>query len=76
MRIKRIKTPMHFPCGKMDKVTSAKVLLKRDDTMYDCQKLAELGVNQEFLNFVNDEEAKELLKSMLYRIIKKHDGYA
>ncbi len=76
MRIKRIKSPKHFPCGKIGKVTSAKVLSKRDDTMCDRQKLAELGVNQEFLNVANDEQAEELLKLMSYLIIKKQDGFA
>ncbi|AIF84546.1 hypothetical protein NTE_02497 [Candidatus Nitrososphaera evergladensis SR1] len=47
-----------------------------DDFSYDRRKLTELGVNTEFLKFMNDEQARELLKSLLYLIVKKQDGYA
>jgi hypothetical protein len=48
----------------------------KDDFSYDRRKLTELGVNTEFLKFMNDEQARELLKSLLYLIVKKQDGYA
>lgn len=75
-KAKTNKKPKTLSIEKMSKVTSTKVLSKKDDAMYDRHKLAELGVNPEFLKFMNDEQAKELLKSMLYLIIKKQDGYA
>ncbi|AIC16200.1 hypothetical protein [Nitrososphaera viennensis] len=55
---------------------SAKVLAEKDGSMYDRHKLIELGVAPGFLKFMDDEQARELLKGLLYLIIKKQDGYA
>lgn len=56
--------------------SSTRILPVKDDSKYDRYKLAQLGVASEFLKFMNDEQAKELLKSLLYLIIKRQDGYA
>jgi hypothetical protein len=47
----------------------------KTDPQYDRYKLTELGVKPEFLNFMNDEQRLELLKSLLYLIVKIQDGY-
>jgi len=49
---------------------------RRDDTSYDRHKLIELGIHPEFIGLLNEHQAKELLKSMLYHIVKKQDGFA
>lgn len=56
--------------------STTKVVSEKDESMYDRYKLAQLGVDPEFLKFMNDDQAKELLKSLLYLIMKKQDGYA
>ncbi|MEO9364115.1 MAG: hypothetical protein ABI348_09460 [Nitrososphaera sp.] len=48
----------------------------KDDSSYDRHKLIELGVDPECLKFVNDRQARELLKALLYLIAKKQDGFA
>lgn len=60
----------------MSNEESAEVIPERDDSTYDRHNLAELGVNPEILKFLNDGQAKELLKAMLYFIAKKQDGHA
>jgi len=57
-------------------MSAAKVVTENDDSKYDRRKLIQLGVDQEFLNFMDDDQARELLKGMLYLIAKKQDGYA
>ncbi|AIF84239.1 hypothetical protein NTE_02185 [Candidatus Nitrososphaera evergladensis SR1] len=59
----------------MKEGTSTKVLTKKEDKEYDRRKLIELGVDPEFLKFLSDEQARELLKAMLYLITKSQDGY-
>lgn len=60
----------------MSERNSTKVLTEKDDSMYDRHKLVQLGVDPEFLKFMDDEQTRELLKGMLYLIIKKQDGFA
>ncbi len=55
--------------------SSSMLITKRDDSMYVRSKLVQLGVSEELLNQLNDIQRKELLKSMLYLIVKKQDGY-
>ncbi len=55
--------------------SSSMLITKRDDSMYVRSKLVQLGVSEELLNQLNDVQRKELLKSMLYLIVKKQDGY-
>ena len=50
--------------------------IAKPDSSYDKHKLIELGVNPEFLKFMNDVQAKELVKGLLYLIAKKQDGFA
>lgn len=57
-------------------MSAAKVVTENDDSKYDRHKLIQLGVDPEFLNFMDDDQARELLKGMLYLIAKKQDGYA
>jgi hypothetical protein len=57
-------------------MSAAKVVTENDDSQYDRHKLIQLGVDPEFLNFMDDDQARELLKGMLYLIAKKQDGYA
>lgn len=57
-------------------MSAAKVVTENDDSKYDRRKLIQLGVDPEFLNFMDDDQARELLKGMLYLIAKKQDGYA
>ncbi|AIF84312.1 hypothetical protein NTE_02258 [Candidatus Nitrososphaera evergladensis SR1] len=49
---------------------------KKEGATYDRHKLIELGINPELLKDLNDEQAKELLKAIIYLIVKKQDGYA
>lgn len=50
--------------------------IAKPDSSYDKYKLIELGVNPEFLKFMDDLQAKELVKGLLYLIVKKQDGFA
>ena len=57
-------------------MSAAKVVTENDDSKYDRHKLIQLGVDPEFLNFMDYDQARELLIGMLYLIVKKQDGYA
>jgi hypothetical protein len=62
--------------GEETSLSSSSLLMtKRDDSIYVRSKLVQLGVSEELLNQLNDVQRKELLKSMLYLIVKKQDGY-
>ncbi len=54
---------------------STKLLSKKDVSQYDRYKLVELGVARELLDELDDKQAKELLKSMLYFMARKQDGF-